>query len=109
MIFNLNSENKEYINNILSDHDNINVLYYSPLCFYCNALKPTWDKLCDGLKNSKTIIIINASNNNIKNFEEKYRKDITGYPNILKYSKGKKKKEYNGNRGLIDLKNFVKK
>jgi thiol-disulfide isomerase/thioredoxin len=109
MIFNLNSENKDDINNILENHDNINILYYSPLCYHCNNLKPTWIKLCDSFKNSKNIIIINASNNNIKNFEEKYRKDITGYPTILKYSKGKKKKEYNGNRNLIDLKNFVKK
>jgi len=92
MIFNLNSDNKDYINNILTYHNNINVLYYSPLCYYCNNLKPTWINLCDSFIKSKTIIIINASNNNIKKFKEKYRKDITGYPTIIKYSKGEKKK-----------------
>jgi len=84
MIFNLNSDNKDYINNILTYHNNINVLYYSPLCYYCNNLKPTWINLCDSFIKSKTIIIINASNNNIKKFKEKYRKNITEYTNIIK-------------------------
>lgn len=109
MIVNLNEDNKDNVNDIIKLHNNVIVLYYSDMCYYCNMLKPTWFKLCSSLKNNKDAIIINAESNNIKHLKEKYKEKITGYPTILKYSKGKKNSEYNGERDLGDLKKFVKK
>ena len=109
MILNLNANNKKEIEELVNNHDNVVILYYSVMCYYCNLLKPTWIKLCECLKNKKDIIIVNAESSNIKHFKTKYKKGITGYPTILKFCKGKKKSEYNGNRQLSDLKKFAKK
>jgi len=109
MILNLNANNKKEIEELVNNHNNVIILYYSVMCYYCNILKPTWIKLCESFKNKKDIIIVNAESSNIKHFKTKYKKGITGYPTILKFCKGKKMSEYDGNRQLSDLKKFAKK
>jgi len=108
MIISLNKDNKNDIEELINNNNNVIILYYSLTCYYCNILKPTWNKLCENLKNKKGVIIINIESENIKHIKEKYKKDVEGYPTIVKYSKGKKIKEYNGKRELEDLKNFIK-
>jgi hypothetical protein len=109
MILNLSENNKDEIEELINNHDNVVILYYSVMCYYCNLLKPTWIKLCEFLKDKKNIVIINVESSNIRHLKTKYIKGITGYPTIIKYCKGKNKSEYNGNRQLSDLKKFCKK
>jgi thiol-disulfide isomerase/thioredoxin len=78
------------------------------MCGYCIQLKPTWHKLCNSIKNNNKITIINVESNNIKYLRAKYKKNIMGYPTIVKFSKGKKIEEYSGNRIYNDMKKFVK-
>ena len=98
MFYNLNFDNKKSINNLILSEDNVTILYYSTMCGYCIQLKPTWHKLCNSIKNNNKITIINVESNNIKYLRAKYKKNIMGYPTIVKFSKGKKIEEYSGNR-----------
>jgi thiol-disulfide isomerase/thioredoxin len=108
MFYNLNFDNKKRINNLILSEDNVTILYYSTMCGYCIQLKPTWHKLCNSIKNNNKITIINVESNNIKYLRAKYKKNIMGYPTIVKFSKGKKIEEYSGNRIYNDMKKFVK-
>lgn len=108
MFYNLNIYNKKDINKIILTQDNVVILYYSNTCSYCIQLKPIWNKLCNGIKNNNSVIIVNVESNNIKYLRAKYKKNIMGYPTIIKYSTGKKHSEYSGRRELKDMKKFVK-
>jgi len=108
MFYYLNLHNKKEINDIIIAADNVVILYYSDMCGHCIQLKPAWDKLCNSVKNKKDIIIVNVEANNISHLRAKYKKNIMGYPTIIKYSKGKYKSEYDGNRELADMKKFIK-
>jgi len=106
MFYYLNVDNKKEINDSIIAIGDFVILYYSDMCGHCIQLKPTWNKLCDSIKNKKDITIINVEENNIEYLPEKYKKNIQGYPTIIKYSRGKKR-EYEGNRELDDLKKFI--
>lgn len=106
MFYYLNLHNKKEVNDVIVSSRNFVILYYSDMCGHCIQLKPTWNKLCDSIKNKKDITIINAEANNFEYLPEKYKKNIEGYPTIIKYSRGKKS-EYNGTRELADLKKFI--
>jgi thiol-disulfide isomerase/thioredoxin len=107
MFYYLNLHNKKEVNDAIIAADNVVILYYSDMCGHCIQLKPTWDKLCNSIKNKKDIIIVNVEANNITHLRAKYKKNIEGYPTIIKYSRGKKS-EYEGNRELADMKKFIK-
>lgn len=106
MFYYLNVDNKKEVIDTIIASNNLVILYYSDMCEHCIQLKPTWNKLCDSIKNKKDITIINVEENNIVYLPEKYKKNIQGYPTIIKYSRGKKS-EYEGNRELADLKKFI--
>jgi len=106
MFYNLDLHNKKVVNDAIIAGDNIVILYYSDMCGHCIQLKPTWNKLCDSIKNKKDITIVNVEANNFEHLPAKYNKGIEGYPTIIKYSRGKKS-EYDGNRELADLKRFI--
>jgi len=109
MYYNLTQINKTAINNIIKKHNNVTILYYSNMCGHCIHLKPVWSKICK--KSTKSIyeVIINVENNNITHLKAKYKKNISGYPTIMKYNKGKFVSEYQGNRNKTDLCKFIKK
>jgi len=106
MFYYLNLHNEKEINDSIIASGNFVILYYSDMCGHCIQLKPTWNKLCDSIKNKKDITIINVEANNFERLPEKYKKNIEGYPTIIKYSRGKKI-EYNGTREFADLKKFI--
>ena len=108
MFYNLNIENKKDINKNILTHDNVVILYYSDMCGYCIQLKPIWNKLCNSIKNNNSVIIVNVEYNNFKYLRAKYKKNIMGFPTIIKYSRYKKHSEYSGRRELKDMKKFVK-
>jgi thiol-disulfide isomerase/thioredoxin len=106
MFYYLDLHNNKEVNDVIVSSNNLVILYYSDMCGHCIQLKPTWNKLCDSIKNKKDITIINVEANNFEHLPEKYKKNIVGYPTIIKYSRGKKS-EYNGTRELADLKKFI--
>ena len=106
MLYYLNLHNKKEVNDSILARDNLVILYYSDMCGHCIQLKPTWNKLCNSIKDKKDITVVNVEANNFEHLPEKYKKNIEGYPTIIKYSCGKKI-EYNGNRELADMKKFI--
>ena len=106
MFYYLNLHNKKAVNDVLDSSENVVILYYSDMCGHCIQLKPAWNKLCDSIKNKKDITIVNVEANNFEHLPEKYKKNIEGYPTIIKYSRGKNS-EYKGNRELADMKKFI--
>jgi thiol-disulfide isomerase/thioredoxin len=109
MYYNLTETNIAAIHRIIKEHNNVTILYYSDMCGYCIALKPVWAKVCKKCEKSPEVAIINVENNNIKHLDAKYRKGIGGFPTIIKYDKGKKIAEYEGNRTMADIGKFIKK
>jgi thiol-disulfide isomerase/thioredoxin len=106
MFYYLNLHNKKAVNDVLDSSENVVILYYSDMCGHCIQLKPAWNKLCNSIKNKKDITIVNVEANNFEHLPEKYKKNIEGYPTIIKYSRGKKS-EYKGNREMADMKKFI--
>lgn len=108
MFFDLSSENSIYINTIL-DQKTCVIFYYWNLCGHCQQMKPIWDKVVKKCMKKRNIIIINVEVDTLNLLKAKYRKNINGVPTIIKYDKGKRKEEFNGNRIFKELYDFVNK
>ena len=109
MIYNLTNLNKKDINKILIEHNNVVVLYHSNTCGYCIDLMPLWKRVTNKYVKDNNVIIINAEANCIKYLRVKFKKNIIGYPTIMKYSKGKMISEYDGEKKARELNYFFKK
>ena len=109
MIYNLTNLNKKDINKILIEHNNAVVLYHSNTCGYCIDLMPFWKRVTKKHIKDNNVIIINAEANDIKYLRVKFKKNIIGYPTIMKYSNGKLIGEYDREKKAKELNNFLKK
>ena len=109
MIYNLTDLNKKDINIILIEHNNVVVLYHSNTCGYCIDLMPLWKRVTNKHVKDNNVIIINAEANDIKYLRVKFKKNIIGFPTIIKYSKGKMISEYDGEKKAREFNNFFKK
>lgn len=109
MIYNLTNLNKKDINKILIENNNVVVLYHSNTCGYCIELMPLWKRVTNKYVKDNNVIIINAEANCIKYLRAKFKKNIIGYPTIMKYSKGKMISQYDGEKKARELNNFFKK
>jgi len=109
MIYNLTNLNKKDINKILIEHNNVVVLYHSNTCGYCIDLMPFWKRVTKKHVKDNNVIIINAEANDIKYLRVKFKKNIIGYPTIMKYSNGKLIGEYDREKKARKLNNFLKK
>jgi len=109
MIYNLTNLNKKDINKILIEHNNVVVLYHSNTCGYCIDLMPFWKRVTKKHVKDNNVIIINAEANDIKYLRVKFKKNIIGYPTIMKYSNGKLIGEYDREKKARKLNNFFKK
>lgn len=107
MILDLNKGNKKEVHIILKQHNNVTILYHSDMCGHCLKLMPIWKRLSKKYDKSKEIAIINVEANNINYLQVKYKKNIEGYPTILKYKKGKLIEEYIGDRKTSSLNKFI--
>jgi len=107
MFFVLSEGNKKDINDIIGKHKCV-CLYHWNMCGYCQALMPTWNRLCKKYMNDKNVIIINIELNEKPLLKANYRKDINGFPTIIKYDKGKRIDEFNNKREFKELNDFVK-
>lgn len=108
MIYNLTNLNKKDINKILIEHNNVVVLYHSNTCGYCIDLMPLWKRVTNKYIKDNNVIIINAEANYIKYLRVKFKKNIIGYPTIIKYSKGKMVSEYDGEKKAREFNKFFK-
>jgi len=109
MILDIIKDNKRDINKILKEHDNVTILYHSYMCGYCLKLMPVWKRISKKYEKSRNIIIVNVEANNMEYLHKKFKKDIIGFPTILKYKKGKLIEEYDGNRKTKSLNMFIAK
>ena len=69
------------------------VLYFTPWCGHCKALKPEWEKLEQTGIKGVTIRKVNADENK----DEARDAGVEGYPTIILYNNGEKK-VYSGAR-----------
>ena len=109
MYFNFSETNIAAIHKIIKAHNNVTILYYSDMCGHCIQLKPVWSKICTKCVKSPDVVIINVEQANLNHLDAKYRRGIEGFPTIIKYDKGKKLSEYQGNRTMADIAKFIKK
>jgi thioredoxin domain-containing protein 5 len=107
MLYLLTYENKDDINIIINKSSNLTILFYWNMCGHCAALKPTWDKVCNKYKKDNNCNILNVELSQLQNLKAKYKKNINGFPTILKYKNGKKINEYNGERTIKDINKFI--
>ena len=85
------------------------VKFYHPSCGHCREMAPQWDALKDEFKNIKlNLNIIEVHADTLGDIKSDCAKNIPGYPTIMEVKQnGKAGKEYNGNRNVKDLKNFI--
>jgi len=83
------------------------VKFFAPWCGHCKRLAPTWEELAKKFVDNAEVNIVKVdctleSNKQLCNDEE-----VDGFPSVFLYKNGKKISEYNGNRSLEDLHDFV--
>ena len=93
---------------VINNNNDVIVLFYTPNCLYCKVLLPKYEKLAKKMKEKNNKILftkINMADNEIEN------EDVLGFPCLKFYSGNKKDKkgiEYNGDRSIEDLTQFIK-
>ena len=107
MFFILSNENSSIANKLLCK-EYVIILYHWENCGYCQMLMPLWNKLCKKYNKYKDICIINVEVAQMPLLRAKYRKNIAGFPTIIKYQNGKRIQEFNGERTNKQLDTFIK-
>jgi len=85
------------------------VKFFAPWCGHCKRLAPTWEELAKKFVDNSEVNIVKVDctlevNKQLCNDEE-----VDGFPSVFLYKNGKKISEYNGNRSLEDLQDFIAK
>lgn len=85
------------------------VKFYADWCGHCKILNPKWEEVTSILKKNNKIkgVLGSVSEEFINDVEVNSK--IDGYPTIRVYHNGKYKFDYNGQREVSNLKNFIKK
>ncbi|XP_050293337.1 thioredoxin domain-containing protein 5 homolog [Anthonomus grandis grandis] len=81
--------------------------FFSPWCGHCKRLVPTWELLGKHFQSTSGIKIAKVDCTVPDNREFCNEQEINGFPTLYLYKDGQKISEYNGNRGLDDLADFV--
>jgi len=79
--------------------------YHWNLCGHCKAFAPLWKKIVQQYKDK--ILFANIELEGMKGMQETYK--VQGFPTILVYKNGRKKKEFTGERTAEKLDTFLKK
>lgn len=108
MLHILTKDNYNEINKILCKKTTI-VLYHWKLCGHCIQLIPIWNEICKKYSKNENINIINAELDNIYLLKKKYKKNISGFPTIIKYKNGNRVDEFQSDRTVYNLNKFVEK
>lgn len=99
----LKKDNSESVNSIIEKESTV-CFYYWNNCGHCHQIMPTWIKLCK--KHNKDVNIINIELSEMQYLNPESR-NIMGFPSILRYEKGVKKEEFNGQRDSDSLEKFL--
>ncbi|XP_058443464.1 thioredoxin domain-containing protein 5 homolog [Malaya genurostris] len=83
------------------------VKFYAPWCGHCMRLAPTWEQLAEKFVGSDTVKIAKVDCTLEVNKELCGEQEVNGFPTVFIYRNGDKLSEYNGNRSLEDLHDFV--
>lgn len=75
------------------------VLFYSPMCGHCIALKDNWNQFSN-LISFQGVYTFNCMTNQLN---DELRKVVKGFPTILYFDNGKFVREYNGDRTVKSL------
>ena len=88
------------------------VKFYHPDCHYCKAMSNTWNTLPSILDKNKynNLNIVKVHANAISDINSKCSKNIMGFPTIMMVKPGGNHyEEYNDERDITLLKNFIDK
>ncbi|TYH04988.1 hypothetical protein ES288_A08G049400v1 [Gossypium darwinii] len=100
----LNADNFDAV--VLDKTKDVLVEFYAPWCGHCKSLAPTYEKVATVFKMEEDIIIADLDVDKNRGIGEKY--EVCGLPTLKLFSKGNKAGEdYNGDRDLDDLVNFI--
>lgn len=83
------------------------VKFFAPWCGHCKRLAPTWDDLATKFIGNLNVKVAKVDCTLSDNKELCSSQEVDGFPTIFLYKNGDKVTEYNGNRSLDDLVNFV--
>lgn len=104
-----NSFDKNFIKELIENKKCL-IAVFSKSCIHCIIMKPEWQlfkKKLNKINSNCVLLEIDAEElNNINSNELK--KNINGYPSIIAFNKGKKFKEFNGNRTMNNMFKFFK-
>ena len=106
MFFILSEENSSYVNKLLCNQYCI-VLYHWKDCGHCKMLMPTWNKVCKKYMKYHDITIINVEADQMPLLKAKYKKNIAGFPTIIKFQNGKRIQEFNDDRKPRNIMAFI--
>jgi protein disulfide-isomerase A6 len=102
----LNLKNNNSGSNTNDDTKNTLYLFKAEWCGYCQRFKPTWNALQNDPIISKSVNFVTFDSNEHKKEMEQY--GIQGFPTIMLKNKNKVI-DYNGDRNIEDIKNFITK
>lgn len=85
------------------------VKFYAPWCGHCKRLAPRWEELAAKVVGefSTAVKITKVDCTEEDSKQICADEEVTGFPTIYIYRDGQKLQEYNGNRSLEDLYEFV--
>lgn len=83
------------------------VKFFAPWCGHCKRLVPTWDELAGKYVGNKDVKVAKVDCTLTDNKDLCAEQEVDGFPTIFIYKDGEKITEYNGNRSLDDLVNFI--
>lgn len=83
------------------------VKFFAPWCGHCKRLVPTWNDLAGKYVGNRNVKVAKVDCTLADNKELCSQQEVDGFPTIFIYKNGDKITEYNGNRSLDDLVNFI--
>lgn len=84
------------------------IKFYAPWCGHCKHLAPTWDQLAVKMVSNPSVKIAKVDCTENDNRPLCSKEGVSGFPTIFLYHDGEKVTEYEGNRSLDDMANFIK-
>ena len=101
--------NKQELNSLLNNKMCF-IGVFSKMCIHCQNMKSQWKELKNKLKKLKCdglLLEIDAQQLSYIDYSS-LTKTLQGFPSLMIFKKGKKMKEYSGNRSTEDMFKFAK-
>tara|TARA_B100000902_G_scaffold305073_1_gene293444 strand:+ start:10033 stop:10449 length:417 start_codon:yes stop_codon:yes gene_type:complete len=104
-----NSFDKKFLEELIEKKKCL-IAVFSKSCIHCILMKPEWLLFKKKLnKINSNCVLLEIDANELNNFNSsELKKNINGYPSIIAFNKGKKIKEFNGNRTMNNMLKFFR-